>query len=109
MKYTEITEEQMSDLLKEDKGWMKAIQAGTKEVVYQWDLKAVPGVVIKVYSSIKNGVGRGKGKDAIRVCAVNTVTNRGWIKATHVKRVEGWRTNLQKRVLTVIDESKARR
>ena len=110
MKYTEITEEQMSELLKEGKGWMKGVQAGSREVVYTWNLKSVPGVVIRVYSSITHsGVSRGKGKDAIRVCAVNTITNRGWIKSTHVKRVEGWRKNLQKRVLSVIDESKARR
>jgi|DEB0MinimDraft_6_1074348.scaffolds.fasta_scaffold99636_2 hypothetical protein len=106
MKYTTITETQMNELLKSDKGWKQTTTAKTKELVYEFPLKQ-DGIVIKVYSSIARGQSRKKGTDAIRVCAVKG--DKGWVKAPRVLRVEGWRDNLKTRVLDVITQAKARR
>ena len=88
------------------KGWTRIVQG--YEYAYDYELPNFPGVIIRVYSSIGVGgeIGRRKGRDAIRVIAVDfrkgTGNNaRGLVKSLHVKRVEGWRDNLKKRVVEV--------
>ena len=80
------------------------------EVVLNYQLKNVPNVELKVYTGIcpANGQSKKVGADAVRVCAVDTVNHRGWIKARRVHRVEGWRDNLKNRILQVIKQSEAR-
>jgi hypothetical protein len=77
--YVIVTEMEMDNLLKADKGWTKKIEGG--EYVYHYTPKKNPDVVVKVFSSVTtNGVGRKCGGDAIRIAAVNIKTNRGIIK-----------------------------
>lgn len=108
MRYKNISLQEMRDFLKIEKGWNESVQG--KEVVFSYNLKSFPFIVIKVYSGIKmeTGISRGCGQDAIRVCAVNTKTNQGWISTARVYRVEGWMENLHKRVLDCIDAAKIR-
>lgn len=102
--YVPITELEFDVVCKESKGWVKVYQG--VELVYQYTTKKNPDVVVKIYSSItrNNGLSRQVGKDAIRICAVNTVTNRGVLKSGRVNRVVGWQDRVKSRVLELLQE-----
>jgi hypothetical protein len=107
-KYTNISIDEMRGFLKPDKGWKENGQQH-KEFVFDYNLAKYPFILIRVYSGIvQSGESRGCGRDAIRICAVNLKTNRGWIKASRVYRVMGWQKNLKERVLEVIEQAKKR-
>jgi len=109
-KYVVVTIEQFREVLKADKGWQETIEAGTKEYVFLWPIKECPGIVLKVYSSVTlaSGAGRKRGGDAIRVCAINTVLNTGYVRMPRVHRVEQWRYNLRARVMQALREARKR-
>jgi len=67
-------------------------------------------IVIRVYTSIQKNtsIGRRNGGDAIRVCAVNTKTDRGLVKSRRVHRTQGWRDNLKSRVMDTLTTAKER-
>ena len=100
--YVPITELEFDVVCKESKGWVKVYQG--VELVYQYTTKKNPDVGVKVYSSITKGVSRSVGKDAIRVCAVNTKTNKGIIKSSRVYRVPGWEQRVQQRVIETLEK-----
>ena len=106
--YYPISLPEMTGLLRSDKGWQQAIQGN--EVVLNYKLKNVPNVELKVYTGIcpTNGQSKKVGADALRVCAVDIINHRGWIKARRVHRVMGWKENLKSRILQVIKQSEAR-
>jgi hypothetical protein len=102
-RYVVVTELEFDNVCKPDKGWVKTYQG--EELVYQYTTKKNPDVVVKVFSSItKSGLGRKCGGDAVRVCAVNTKTNRGIIKSSRVYRVPGWEDRVKARVLETIEK-----
>ena len=107
-KFYNVTLHEMENLFRPDKGWTKSVQG--REVLFNFPLRSVPNVEIKVYSGIlaANGQSRACGGDAIRVAAVDVRNNRGWIASKRVHRVTGWEANLKARVLKVIEQSKAR-
>jgi len=108
MHYTEITLNEMQSALA---GWEEVTgSSSTHEHVYQKVLRSVPNIVVMVYTSISksNSVGRRKGQDAIRVCAVNLSSRQGWIKTTRVLRVNGWRANLAKAISSVTFQANKR-
>lgn len=107
-KYTNIPVEDMRSFLKTSKGWEEEVQG--KEIVFKFKLKSTPWIQIKVFSGILaiGGDSRACGKDAIRVCAVDTNLKIGWIKTARVYRVEGWKNNLKSRVVQVISQAKGR-
>jgi hypothetical protein len=99
--YVIVTEMEMDTLLKADKGWVKQIEGG--EYVYHYTTNKNPDVVVKVFSSVTpSGVSKKVGSDAIRICAVNTKTNRGIIKNGRVNRTAGWDDRLKAKVLETI-------
>jgi hypothetical protein len=108
MKYTPVTLPEFEEVLKAEKGWQKI--ESTKETIFVFPLTSRPHIVIKVYYSIgmNHKTCREKGADAIRVCAVNTEKNIGWIKTRKVLRVEGWRNNLQNAVMDIYTKAKKR-
>jgi hypothetical protein len=108
--YVTVTELEFDSVFPANKNWRKEESGGTKEIVYLKNLRNNPDICVKVYSSIKkdNGIGRGCGKDAIRVCAVNTRLNRGLIKSSRVYRVAGWQDRVRARVLEVWNTAKTR-
>lgn len=102
--YVPVTELEFDSVCKPDKGWTKDYPNGT-ELVYSYQTQKNPDVVIKVYSSItKSGVSRKCGGDAIRVCAVNTKTNKGILKGKRVYRVPGWEERVKERVVEMIKQ-----
>ena len=113
MAYTKITKEEMDEKLRAEKGWMLT-QSGN-EYVYDFNLARIP-VVIKVASSIRmdDNKARNKGSDAIRVFAVEKDSLdkegykvlRGLIKSKRVYRVTGWKGNLEKAVIDVMNRAK---
>ena len=99
--YTTITELEFDTLLKHEKGWSKEVVG--REFVYSHVPKKNPDTMIKVYSSIKlDGVSKKCGGDAIRVCAINTVTNRGIIKSSRINRTAGWDLRTKAKVIEVL-------
>jgi len=101
--YCVITELEMDALLKHDKGWIKSIKGN--EYVYTYTTTKNPNINVIVYSSISpNGLSKKCGSDAVRICAVNTKTNKGIIKSKRVNRVPGWDSRLKDRVLEVIKQ-----
>jgi hypothetical protein len=100
MAYVTILETEFDNIFRPERNWEKEYSGNANEIVYTKRFKKKPNVVIKVYSSIHkdNGISRGCGQDAIRVCAVNTVTDRGVRKSSRINRVPGWETRLTKKV-----------
>lgn len=98
----------MTGLLRADKGWSQTVQG--KEIVFNYKLKNVHNVELKVYTGIvpTSGASKACGNDAIRVAAVDVINHKGWIKAKRVHRVQGWAENLKSRILQVIKQSEAR-
>lgn len=103
-----ITLADIDNFLQASKGWRVHVPTWKcKEHVRDFALSARPGVVVRVYSSIDiaTGVSRPVGGDAIRVCAVDTVRDRGIVATRRVHRVANWRENLRERVLEVLREA----
>jgi hypothetical protein len=103
MTYITILESEFDEIFQPEKKWVKEFSGHTKEIVYVKRFISKPNVVVKVYSSIhtNDGISRGCGKDSIKVCAVNTKTNRGVIKSNRINRVPGWEDRLKKKVTDV--------
>jgi len=101
--YCTITELEMDALLKHDKGWSKTIKGN--EYVYAYQTKKNPNISLFVYSSISlNGVSKKCGTDAVRICAVNTITNKGILKTKRINRVPGWDVRLKERVMDMLNQ-----
>lgn len=101
--YVDVTELEFDTLLKSEKGWKKEVQG--LEYVYIYQSTKNPDVIIKVFSSVtQNGIGRKCGGDAIRVCAVNTRTNKGIMKSKRVYRVPGWEDRVKERVIETLEK-----
>ncbi len=101
--YVVVTELEMDSIFKPSKDWKKEYQEGSNEIIYTKCLKRNPNYQLKIYTSIRkdNGRGRGVGKDAIRVCAVNLKTDRGLVKTKRINRTVGWSDRLIDRVCDV--------
>lgn len=106
--YVTITELEMDNVFQPTKGWVKCYTEFHNEIVYTKNLKVKNWIQIKVYSSLRkdSGVSASVGKDAIRVCAINTKTDKGIIKSKRINRVQGWETRLIKRVTEVWEDLK---
>ena len=99
--YCVVTELQFDELLQSSKGWVKEVKG--KEYVYGYRTTKNPDIVVYVYSTITNdGLGRKCGADAIRICLVNTTTNRGIGKSKRVNRTIGWDDRVKERVLQLL-------
>jgi hypothetical protein len=106
--YTEVTQQQVEKVLLK-RGFSRVSLPGVKEIVYgkRVDKDGIP-LTIRVYSSIEesDGVSRGCGTDAIRVCLMwryqphdqvePVITTVGSSK--RVNRVPGWDFRLISRV-----------
>lgn len=109
-KYCLINLAEMRGLLRDERGWEEADLPSAEEYVFDFTLNRFPQIIVRVYSSIlrSSGLSRPVGGDAIRVCAVNTANDRGWVKTTRVHRVTGWRANLKSRVQEVLASAMSR-
>lgn len=106
--YVSISIQDFHQVLKTEKKWTEH-QIGN-EIVFDWELPRWPGIVVRVYSSVKANTGqsRSKGADAIKVCGIDLQANngrgKGLIRSKKVYRVVNWRDNLQERVMDVIHD-----
>ena len=109
-RFTPITLAEVQDVLKADKGWKINEALSGNEYTFDFALTTAPHIVVRVYSTLRktNEACRGCGADAIRVFAVNTMTNKGWISTRKVLRVEGWRNNLKNAVMDIFSQAKDR-
>jgi hypothetical protein len=83
------------------------------ETTIECAVKAIPGVVVRVYTSLRtdSGVSAGKGADALRIMAVDTLAEKAKVPACvvnphkdgpkYLKRTTGW----QERVLELARET----
>lgn len=108
-RYIIILEAEMDNVLQSEKGWTKETSGHAKEIVYVFNLKTRPDFQVRIYSSVHmdSSLSRGVGQDAIRVCAINTRTQKGLAKSTRVNRVPGWETRVKERVIEVINKIKS--
>lgn len=101
--YVEVTELEFDALFQSAKGWKKEVKGN--EYVYSYALKKQPNVSILVYSSVTStGLGRKCGGDAIRICAINTKTDKGVRKSVRVYRTLGWAERTQEKVIAMIKD-----
>ena len=109
--YRNVTIDQIKNVLRADNGWNVVISDGyTKEFVFEFPLTTSPHIVIRVCSGIlANGQSRGRGKDAIRVFALDTKNKCGYIKTKRVYRIGTWEKNLKKAVTNCFNDAKNRR
>ena len=108
--FVTISLDEMKDVLCVEKGWEVITEPNSREYYFDFHLTRSPWIVIRVASSItENGIGRGCGKDAIRVYAVDTKNKKGYIKTKRVYRIVTWKQNLQKAVLECFNNAKERR
>jgi hypothetical protein len=92
-----LNEMEFDSYLTKEKGWIKS-KSGY-EYVYDYTLKQIPSVMIKVLSSVNTGEGKSnKGSHAIRVFAVKVDKDgkilRGYIKKQVVHLTATWRKDL---------------
>lgn len=101
--YCTILEGEFDAIFKPEKNWNKELSGYAQEIVYTKSLKSRPWVLIKVYSSIhkNSGVSRGVGQDSIKICAINSKTNKGILKTKRIHRTPGWQERVIARVLEV--------
>ena len=112
MSYVKITKKEFDKKLKADKGWI--CNHSGNEYIYDFHLSKLP-IIVKVASSIRldTNKSRNKGADAIRVYAVEkegtdveAKIKGGLVKSRRVYRTTNWRTNLEKLVFDIMNQSK---
>jgi hypothetical protein len=101
---TDITEMDFDNYLTKDKGWVK--NKSGYEYVYDYRLKQIPSIMIKVLSSVNTGEGKSnKGSHAIRIFAVKVNFKgeiiRGYIKKQVVQKTETWKEDLKSAYLII--------
>jgi len=108
--YQTVTLDDLRSVLREDKGWKMLTEARSREYFFAFPLSASPHIEVRVASSItEDGFSRGCGKDAIRVFAVDTKANKGYISTKRVYRIGTWEKNLRLAVTNCFEKAKARR
>lgn len=108
--YHNVSLDEIREVLTEDRGWFQVIEPNTKEFIFQFRLTTSPHIAIRVCSGITfNGKSRGRGKDAIRVFAIDTKTSKGYIKTKRVYRIQTWKQNLRTAVMNCFEAAKERR
>lgn len=113
MPYVNIKIEQVRELLKAEKGWVETVESG-KEHVFTYTLKKSPNVVIKVWSSVHDmqtmtlgdycAASAKRGGDSIKVCAVDTVANKGLRKTPRIHRSGDWQKRIKDRVIELLKD-----
>ena len=101
--YCIILEGEFDKIFKSERGWKKELSGMAQEIVYTKTLKTKPWLMVKVYSSIhkSDGIGRKCGADSIKICAINTNTNRGILKTNRIHRTKNWEKRVTDRVIEV--------
>jgi len=110
MMANDVNFETMTELLSPEKGWIET-DHHCGEHVFQFHLSTRPHIIIKVYSSIskQSNKRRPKGKDAIRVVAVDLKRDKGLVKSLKVLRIPTWRKNLKEAIITVFSDISKRK
>jgi hypothetical protein len=109
MMANDVTKESFDAILLPEKNW-RLTDHHVGEYVYEMPLSTRPHIVIKVFTSVskKTDNRRRKGKDAIRICAVDIKADRGVVKSVKVLRVPTWRNNLKSAILGVFNTASKR-
>jgi len=99
--YEQVSIQDMREMFKVEHGWSESIIG--HEYVFDYELKGRPGIKVRVWTSVsRDGNGRGKGSDAIRVAAFDAWIDKGLRKTPHIKRTKGWQGRVKERVKELI-------
>jgi len=105
-----VSLEEMKSVLRSEKGWMIQTEPRSREYFFAFPLSSSPHIQVRVASGITtNGQSRGCGKDAIRVFAVDTKMNKGYISTKRIYRLPTWEKNLRTAVMNCFEQAKVRR
>ena len=109
-RYTPFTLKDIMETLKGSDGWAICRLDHINEYVFQIPLKSAPHIVVRIYSTIPIGANstRECGADAIRVHAVDTSTDKGYIRNRKCLRTKNWRDNILKAARSVYEQAVAR-
>jgi hypothetical protein len=108
--YYNVSLTEMKTVLQSEKGWSLVSNPQSSEYIFSFPLSNSPHIQVRVCSGItSNGKSRGCGKDAIRVFAVDTLKNKGYISTKRVYRLDTWEKNLRNAVTNCFVAAKARR
>jgi len=100
--YVEIPEKEMRTLFHK---WEENTET-RGELCFDHPIKN--GIVIKCMTSVLDGIARSKGQDAIRLFAVDTVREKGYIKTRRVYRTTNWKDNIIKAYKDIYEQTKTR-
>jgi hypothetical protein len=105
-----VSLEEMKSVLQAEKGWQLQNEPRSREYFFAFPMSNSPHIQIRVASGITaNGQSRGCGKDAIRVFAVDTKANKGYISTKRIYRLPTWSTNLRNAIMNCFEQVRARR
>lgn len=111
--YVATTIADFNALLTAAKGWTQTVQG--REFVFEFRVPSNRRILVRVFTGIdcRNGAGRPRGGDAIRIVGIYTgspdhTTGRGLYKAKRTHRTENWRERVRERVTETILECKQR-
>ena len=105
-RFTPVTLDEMKDHLKASKGWILKESPKSHEYYFAFPIRLNPDIEVHVQSTItRSGVSRGRGKDAIRVYAVDVKNERGYIRTRKVLRVQNWRDNLEDAIMDIFTQA----
>lgn len=107
--YTNVTLEDIERVLDASKGWNRVTNPISHEHIFSFPLSTSPHIEVRVCSGIVGTGSRGCGKDAIRVFAVDTRAETGYIKTKRVYRIGTWEKNLRAAVIDCFYQAKTRR
>jgi hypothetical protein len=108
--YYNVSLTEIKTVLQSEKGWGLVANPQSNEYIFSFPLSNSPHIQLRVCSGITaNGKSRGCGKDAIRVFAVDTLKDKGYISTKRVYRLDTWEKNLKAAVTKCFLAAKARR
>ena len=102
--YQRISIEEMNEFM-EARSFKQIVVPGTHELVFVKAVTDKSDLEIRMYSSVTlGGMSRGVGEDAIRLVIYSTKHSRGVGSDAKVYRVQGWRNNLETRLLSINEQ-----
>jgi hypothetical protein len=107
--FVTITLDEMESFLTPQNGW--ELQQTGNEYLFEYKLRSNTDIRIRVATSIRidKQLSRNKGSDAIRVYAILYKERgdvQGLSKHKRVNRTVGWKSNLEKAVIEIIEKAK---
>ena len=103
-----ITERELREVFKPEKGWEVPDMKNAKEFVFDYVLKKYPDVIVRVQTGVLKTGGMRPKKKHMKVHSVDLNKKRGLIRSNYVKFGHGWENRLRRTVIRVLEMTKKR-